>query len=40
MENPIVNLLAIVGTIVTAAGLIPVLFLLWPGGQVEEPADE
>ena len=40
MENPIINLAAIVATIVICAGLIPTMFLLSPGGDRSEPEDD
>jgi len=40
MENWVINLIAIVATIVVCAGLIPTIFLLSPGGDRSEPTDD
>lgn len=40
MYNPFINLAAIVGTIIVCTGLIPTMFLLWPGSDWSEPDDD
>lgn len=40
MENPLVNLISIVATIIICAGMIPTIFLLAPGGDRTEPEDD
>jgi len=40
MEPGLVTLAKIVGTLVVAIGLIPLVFLLWPGGERGEPKPE
>ena len=40
MEPGLVTLAKIVGVLVVAIGLIPMVFLLWPSGDRSEPKDE
>jgi hypothetical protein len=39
MEPGLVTLAKIVGTLVVAIGLIPLVFLVWPSGERGEPKD-
>jgi hypothetical protein len=39
MEHGLVTLAKIVGTLLTAMGVIPLLFLFAPGGDRTEPTD-
>lgn len=39
MEPGLVSLAKIIGTLLTAMGIIPLLFLLSPGGDRTEPTD-
>jgi hypothetical protein len=40
MEPGLVTLAKIVGTLILAIGVIPMVFLLWPSGDRSEPQDE
>jgi hypothetical protein len=40
MEPGLVTLAKIVGTLIAAIGLIPVVFLLWPSGDRSEPTED
>ena len=39
MEPGLLTLAKIVGTLLVAIGLIPLVFLMWPSGSREEPKD-
>ncbi|HEY6557241.1 MAG TPA: hypothetical protein VI072_08205 [Polyangiaceae bacterium] len=40
MEPGLVTLAKIVGTLILAIGVIPMVFLLWPSGDRREPPDD
>jgi hypothetical protein len=40
MEPGLVTLAKIVGTLLVAIGLIPLVFLMWPSGSREEPEQD
>ena len=40
MEPGLVTLTKIVGVLIVAIGLIPLVFLAWPSGDRSEPKDE
>jgi hypothetical protein len=40
MEPGLVTLAKIVGVLIIAIGLIPLVFLTWPSGDRSEPKDE
>jgi hypothetical protein len=40
MEPGLVTLVKIVGTLILAIGVIPMVFLLWPSGDRSEPRED